>query len=65
MAGLPLDDIYSEGVKVSGMQMEEKLEYLNKLYLQQEDRDRTKDYNQDILKEHDQEYLKQIQLKDI
>ena len=65
MAGLPLDDIYSEGEKVSGMIMEEKLEYLNKLYLQQEDRDRTKDYNQDILKEHDQEYLKQIQLQDI
>ena len=65
MAGLPLDDIYSEGEKVSGMEKEEKLEYLNKLYLQQEDRDRTKDYNQDILKEHDQEYLKQIQLQDI
>ena len=45
MAGLPLDDIYSEGEKVSGMEEEEKLEYLNKLYLQQEDRDRTKDYN--------------------
>ena len=65
MAGLPLDDIYSEGEKVSGMEEEEKLEYLNKLYLQQEDRDRTKDYNQDILKEHDQEYLKKIQLQDI
>jgi hypothetical protein len=45
--------------------MEEKLEYLNTLYLQQEDRDRTHDFNQDILKEHDQEYLKQIQLEDI
>ena len=53
MAGLPFEDMYSEGDKVSTMEIKEKLEYLNKLYLKQEDRDRTNDYNKDILKEHD------------
>ena len=61
LAGLPLDDIYSESMQVGKLQMKEKLQYFNKLYSQQNDR--ILNFDRDILLEHDKDYINETQEK--